>query len=43
MLTVALLNALGREGLGDYPTEVVLMLVFGESRTAERSRNRLIR
>ena len=43
MLTVALLIALGREGLGDHPMELVLMLAFGETGTAERSRNRLIR
>ena len=43
MLMVALLNALGREGRGDRPTEVVLMLAFGESGTAERGRNRLMR
>ena len=40
---VALLNALGREGRGNRPTEVVLMLAFGESGTAERGRNRLMR
>ena len=40
---VALLNALGREGRGNCPTEVVLMLAFGESGTAERGRNRLMR
>ena len=38
MLTVALLNALGREGRGDRPTEVVLMLAYG---TAERGRKRV--
>ena len=43
MFVVALLNALGREGRGNRPTEVVLMLGFGESRTAERGRNRLMR
>ena len=43
MFVVALLNALGREGRGNCPTEVVLMLVFGESGTAERGRNRLMR
>ena len=43
MFVVALLNALGREGRGNRPTEVVLMLAFGESRTAERGRNRLMR
>ena len=41
--TVILLNAMGREGRGDCPTEVVLMLAFGESGTAERGRNRLMR
>ena len=40
---VALLSALGREGRGNRPTEVVLMLAFGESGTAERGRNRLMR
>ena len=29
MFVVALLNALGREGRGNRPTEVVLMLAFG--------------
>ena len=43
MFTVALLNAMGREGRGDRPTEVVLMLAFGESGNFERSRNQLIR
>ena len=43
MLVVALLNALGREGRGNRHTEVVLMLAFGESGTAERGRNRLMR
>ena len=43
MFVVALLNALGREGRGNCPTEVVLMLAFGESGTAERGRNRLMR
>ena len=38
MFVVALLNALGREGRGNRPTEVVLMLAF-----AERGRNRLMR
>ena len=32
MFVVALLNALGREGRGNRPTEVVLMLAFGESK-----------
>ena len=35
MFTVALLNAMGREGRGDRPMEVVLMLAYGESGTAE--------
>ena len=43
MFVVALLNALGREGRGNRPTEVVLMLAFAESGTAERGRNRLMR
>ena len=43
MFVVALLKALGREGRGNCATEVVLMLAFGESGTAERGRNRLIR
>ena len=43
MFVVALLNALGREGRGNRPMEVVLMLAFGESGTAERGRNRLMR
>ena len=43
MFTVALLNAMGREGRGDRPTEMVLMLAFGESGTAEGGRNRLMR
>ena len=43
MFVVALLNALGREGRGTRPTEVVLILVFGESGTAERGRSRLMR
>ena len=43
MFVVALLNALGREGRGNRPTEVVLMLAFGESGTAERGRNRPMR
>ena len=43
MFVVALLNALGREVRGNRPTEVVLMLAFGESGTAERGRNRLMR
>ena len=43
MFVVALLNALGREGRGNRPIEVVLMLAYGESGTAERGRNRLMR
>ena len=43
IIVVALLNALGREGRGNRPTEVVLMLAFGESGTAEIGRNRLMR
>ena len=43
MFTIALLNAMGREGRGDRPTEVVLMLAFGESGTAETGRNRLMK
>ena len=43
MFVVALLNALGREGRGNRPTEAVLMLAFGESGSAERGRNRLMR
>ena len=43
MFVVAFLNALGRKGRGSRPTEVVLMLAFGESGTAERGRNRLMR
>ena len=43
MFVVALLNALGREGRGNCPTEVMLMLAFGESGTAERGRNRWMR
>ena len=43
MFVVSLLNALGREGRGTRPTEIVLMLAFGESGTAERGRNRLMR
>ena len=40
---VALLNALGREGRVNRPTEIVLMFAFGESGTAERGRSRLMR
>ena len=43
MFVVALLKALGREGQVNCPTEVVLMLAFGESGSAERGRNRLMR
>ena len=43
MFVVALLTALGREGRGNRPTEVVLMLAFGESGTAKRGRSRLVR
>ena len=43
MVVLALLNASGREGRRNRPTEVVLMLAFGESGTAERGRNRLMR
>ena len=43
MFVVALLNALGREVRGNRPTELVLMLAFGESGTADRGRNRLMR
>ena len=43
MFVVALLKALGREGRGNRPAEVVLMLAVGESGTAERGRNRLMR
>ena len=43
MFVVALLNALGREGRGNRPTEFVLMLAFGKSGTAERGQNRLMR
>ena len=43
VFTVAILNALGREGRGEHLTEVVLMLAFGEFGTTERGRNRLMR
>ena len=43
IFTVALLNSMGREGRGDHPSAVVLMLAFGESGTTERDRNRLMR
>ena len=38
-----ILNAMGREGRVDRPTEVVLMLAYGKSGTGERGRNRLMR
>ena len=40
---LALLNAMGREGHGNRPREVVLMLAFGESGTAESGPNRPMR
>ena len=43
MIVIRLLIALGRGGRGNCPTEVVLKLAFGESGTAERRRNRLMR
>ena len=43
MFIVELLNAMGREGRWNRPMEVVLMLAFGDSGTAERGRNRLMR
>ena len=43
MFVVAHLNALEREGRGNLPMEVVLMLAFFESGIAERCRNRLMR
>ena len=43
MLTVELLNAVGTEGRGDRPMEVVLILAFCESETAERGRIMLMR
>ena len=43
MIVVALLNTLGGEVRGNRPTELVLMLAFGESQTAERGRNWLMR
>ena len=43
MFVVALLKALGREGRGNRPQEVALMLASGESGTVEKVRNRLIR
>ena len=35
MFTIALLKVMGREGRGNHSTEAVLMLAFGESRTAK--------
>ena len=44
MFTVTLLNAMGREGREDHPTEVVLKLAYGmSSKTTERGRNCLMR
>ena len=43
MFTVGLINAMGREGRGDRPTEIVLMLAFGKTGTPEKGRNRLMR
>ena len=43
IFTVALLNAMGGEGRGNRPTDVVLILAFRESGNAERGRNRLMR
>ena len=43
MFVVAPLNALGLEGRGNRSTDVVLMLAFGESGTAERGQKRLMR
>ena len=43
MFTVALLNAIGREGRGDRPTEKLLRLASGDSCAAERSIYRLMR
>ena len=43
MFTVELLNAVGIEGRGERPTEVVLMLAFGESGTTKGARNLLMR
>ena len=41
--TIALLIAMGRDGRGDRPTEIVLSMAFGESGTAKRGPNRLMR
>ena len=41
--TTALLIAMRRERRGDRSTELVLMMAFGESGTAKRGRNRLMR
>ena len=43
MFTFALLNSMGREGRGDRPTEVDLMLAYGEFGTTERGQNKLMR
>ena len=43
MFVVPLLNFFGREGRGNRPIGVVLMLAFDECETAERGRNRLMR
>ena len=43
MITISPLNAMGGEGRGDRPREKILMLAFGESATAERGRNKLMR
>ena len=43
MFTVALPNAMGGKSRGDRPTEEVLILAYGESGTAERGRNILMR
>ena len=43
MFTIVLLKAMVRDGRGDRPTEVELMLAFGEYGTAERCRNKLMR
>ena len=40
---LALLNAMEREGRGNSPMEVVLLLVLGESGTANRGSSRLMR
>ena len=43
MFTVALLIAMGKERAVGTPTEVVLIFAFGESGTAKRNRNMLMR